>query len=366
MLSAGMLLLAAPAQAEPYLAVRTGAKCMTCHVNPTGGGKRTEYGNVYGQTALAASRLDLGFGADRPPPKEGSVETIWNGRITDYFAVGGDLRANFDYTATPNQPSTHAFDLKRAQLYFDVQIIPGRLSVYVDERVAPGDALNREAYALLWSRERHFYLKAGRLFLPYGLRLEDDSAFIRQVPGINFNSSDTGVEGGLELGPWSASLAVTNGTGGTGETGKGKQYSLLASFVQPLWRIGASYNLSENDAGDRQLRNVFAGLKTGFIGWLAEVDYVADDSILGGRTSWAGLLEANAEVRRGHNLKLGYEYFDPNADVGEDQRIRLNLVWEYVPFQFTQFRIGYRNNQGIPQSNAQNSDEFFVQWHVFF
>lgn len=367
MLSAGMMLLAAHVQAEPYLAVRTGAKCMSCHVNPTGGGKRTEYGNIYGQTELAAAILDAGFGAAPATPKADATDGLWKGRITDYFAVGGDLRANFDYTATPRQESTHAFDLKKAQLYFDAQLIPGRLSLYVDERVAPGGASNREAYALFWSRDRSAYLKAGRLFLPYGLRLEDDTAFVRQVPGINFNSPDSGVEGGLELGPWSASLAITNGAGGAGETDKGKQFSLLASFVQPLWRAGASFNFNDADAGDRRLQNVFAGLKTGFVSWLAELDYVVDDSASGGRRKfWAGLLEANAEVRKGHNLKLGYEYYDPNADVDEDQRIRINLVWEYVPFQFTQFRFGYRNNQGVPQNNLENTDEIFVQWHAFF
>jgi hypothetical protein len=42
------------------------------------------------------------------------------------------------------------------------------------------------------------------------------------------------------------------------------------------------------------------------------------------------------------------------------------VVWEYVPFQFTQFRLGARKNHGIPQNDAQNATEFFLQWHAFF
>jgi hypothetical protein len=365
-LTLAALLVALPAYAEPYLAIRTGAKCMSCHVNPTGGGKRSEYGNIYAQTALAAARLDPAPGrtAETPPP---DADGMWTGKLNDYVAVGADARANLDAGDVPNEEDTLAFDLKSVQLYLDLQPIPNRLSLYVDQRVAPGAAQNREAYALLWSASRTAYLKAGRLFQPYGLRLEDDSAFVRQVTGINFTSSDDGVEGGLELGSWSAYLAITNGTAGGAETNKGKQWSALVSFVRPDWRVGASFNFNDNDAADRRMQNVFAGLRTGIVSWLGEADYVVDDDATGWRRKlWAGLLEGNAELARGHNLKLTYEYYDPDLDVDEDQRERYSLVWEYVPFQFTQFRAGYRDNRGIPQNNAQNANQLFLQWHAFF
>jgi len=34
-------------------------------------------------------------------------------------------------------------------------------------------------------------------------------------------------------------------------------------------------------------------------------------------------------------------------------------VYEYSPIQFTQFRLGVRKNNGIPQNNAQNATEVF-------
>jgi len=42
------------------------------------------------------------------------------------------------------------------------------------------------------------------MYLPFGLRLEDDSAFTREVPGIYMTTPNRGVEVGLELAHWSA------------------------------------------------------------------------------------------------------------------------------------------------------------------
>ena len=366
LLSAALLAPAA-LRAEPYLAVRTGFKCGVCHVNPTGGGKRTEFGSTYSQTTLAAERLDLTTGKAVPAVGAGSEPAVWTGKLNDHLAIGSDLRANLQGTLVPNNPSTVAFDQTRAQVYLEVKPIVDRLTIYLDERVAPGAATNRETYAMLWFANKSVYVKAGRMFVPFGLRIEDDTAFIRQVTGTNFNSSDDGVEGGLELGPWSVNVSVTNGAGGGAETNRGKLISSLATYVQPDWRVGASASANYNGDADRRMQSAFAGLRTGIVSWLASGVYITDDGTPTGRLKqWATLVEGNVEVAKGHNLKLTYEYYDPDADLKEDHRERYSVVWEYVPFQFTQFRAGVRKNHGIPQNDAQNATELFLQWHAFF
>jgi hypothetical protein len=353
-----LLLLSAAAQnearAEPYFAVRQGLKCSACHVNPTGGGMRNLYGEVWGQTILPAQHVDSG--SDAP----------WTGELNKYVAIGGNLRADASFTDIPNRPSQSAFDLNEVRLYIDARVIPDRLSVYIDQRIAPGGSTNAEAYGRLWFGGQRYYVKAGQMYLPYGLRLQDDTAFIRQAPGINFATPDRGIELGLETTQWSAQLAVSNGSAGGPETDNGKQISLRAERVAAEWRAGASFNVNNADVGKRQMQNIFAGVRTGPIAWLGEADYILDDSFTPRRKQWAGLIEADWNFRQGHNLKVTAETFDPDTDVGEDNQVRYSLVWEYVPIQFAQLRAGVRNYDGIPQNDLQNRLLLFLQLNGYF
>jgi hypothetical protein len=348
------LVTGAPATAEPWIAVRSGFKCVQCHVNPTGGGLRTVFGSLYAQTELAARRLN---------PDDADA---WTGSISRFLSVGGNARANAELTDMRAGTDT-AFDLEELRLFLDAAVIPDRLSIYFDQRLAPGSAVNLEANVRLWLREGSIYVKAGQFYLPYGLRLEDDSAFVRQVPGLNMTTPDNGVELGFESRAWSAQLALANGSAGAAENDDAKLVAASAAFVQGAWRIGASASRNGVDAGERLAAGVFAGLRTGQIAWLGEADWVDDDSLgTQGRTMLAGLLEANWLLSKGHNVKLTAEYFEPDEDVDEDEQNRLSVVWEYFAIQFLQMRVGARLYDGVPQSDPQNRREYFVQLHGYF
>jgi hypothetical protein len=352
-LAAAFALAAArPAAAEPYLAVRMGLKCMTCHVDPSGGGLRTPFGDAYASTQLARRMIGAG------------KTEAWTGTVTSSLRVGGDLRSELRYVDTPGLEGQSDFAVSRATLYGAFTAIPDLLTVYVDEQVAPGAATARQAVGLLRPGNGRYTVKAGRFFLPYGLRLQDDTAFVRQVTGINFDTPDTGVELGLELPKWSAQLAVTNGTAGGAEADQGKQTSFSAVYVRPGWRLGASYNQNNAALGDRRMGGLFAGLRTGPFAWLAEIDRITDETAQGDRDMDVSLIEANWNFAAGQNLKVTYEFYDPPDD--DDERERYSIVWELSPFQLLQTRIGARSYHGIPQIDADNRDEVFAELHVFF
>jgi len=351
LLLAAIASLPGVAAAEPYLAVESGLKCGNCHVNPSGGGKRTAFGMLYARNMISARAVDLVEGRK---PWTGDVSSRW-------FAVGGDFRGGYESIDVPGSESESEWAVSRSTVYAELRLVPNRLELYVDQKIAPDDSENREAYLKLTPKNGKFVVKAGQMFLPFGLRLQDDETFVRQATGVNFLTPDDGVELGVELAKWSAQFAVIDGPEGADD-----QLSGSAVYVQPKWRVGASINTSEDAFGDRTMQSIFGGLKTGPISWLAELSLINDTAPAGDNDSYATLLEGNYRLRKGHNLKVGYEFLEPNEDRDEDQQERYSLVYEYNPIQFMQGRVGVRRYNGIPNIAASNRDELFAELHVYF
>ena len=258
-LSVLLLVLCWPssAQAEPYLAIQEGHKCSVCHVNMTGGGKRTDYGNIYVQTRLAGSFFDwrnLGKGEgddedyEENPNRTDSKSSFFSGRLNDYIAIGADFRWLWERTETPGEPSENVFNQRKQNIYLEINLIPQRVLFY-STFAGGGDA--QEIFGLVQGNVigEPYYVKAGQFFLPYGLRLQDDTAFVRAVTGFTYGTTDVGVEIGFEPGPWALHLAVTNGTGSSQETNDHKRITASAAYVARLFRLGASYSTNEDAQG---------------------------------------------------------------------------------------------------------------------
>jgi len=344
--------LAQPALAEPYLALSTGLKCSACHANPTGGGLRNTFGSMWSQTTLPARTFDL-------------TEDSWTGELNRHVAVGADLRGGATWLDQPDARGRSSFDLDSLRLYLDLKPIPELMSLYIDERLAPGAARNAETYMRIWLPGRRYYLKAGQMYLPYGIRLQDDAAFTRSATGINFNTPDRGVELGMDGTRWTAQLAISNGTAGADEVDNGKQWTLRSEYVAPRWRAGAGFSLNDLASGTRRMQNVFTGVKTGPVVWLAEVDYIIDSAAGPRRRQLAGLIEADWKFAPGQNLKVTAESYDPDRDVARDRQTRLSLVWEYTPLPFVQLRAGVRNHDDVQEVSFFNQRTVFLQLHGF-
>ena len=346
------LLAPREAAAEPYLAVQNGYKCVACHVNPTGGGLRTLFGVIFSENLLPAKSLPADF-------------PVWTGKIASFLRMGGDLRASWSRSEVPNDPAQDQHQLDQLRLYADVALIPERLGVYIDEKVAPGDKQELEGYIRINDASHGWYLKAGKFYLPFGWRLQDQTAFVRELSGISMTTPDTGAELGVETGSWSAQLDYSNDINNANALSR-HQVSGQVVWVQPRYRLGMATSLVSASTGNRRSTGLFAGLHTGPVAWLGELDLVHDDGFAdGARSLLAALGELDWALHRGQNLKFTAEIQDPDRAVPQDQFTRWSTVYEFTPIAFLQLRAGVRRYRGIPQNAFENRQTLFVEIHGY-
>ncbi len=339
------------ASAEPYIAVQQGLTCGQCHVNPTGGGLRTVVGNAFAQGVLPAHHVDTG-------------DLVWTGALNNYIAMGGDFRA----AATWNNAAVanDAFNTEQARVYLGVSLIPNRIQLYIDEQVAPDAAVNREAWAMYRFGADRWYLRAGRMTLAYGLRLQDQQAFVRQIAGINMDTPDNGMELGYRAGLWDAQFAISNGAAGGAEGDNGKQYTAQVVRVVDRWRLGVGGNYNDSSTDRSAAACLFGGLRTGSVTWLAEADMVNVQP--NGQVEQhlaAALLEADWLVQRGANLKFTVEALDPDRSHSRNLQTRFSVVAEYTPMQYLQLRLGGRW-QDDHTNQYQAVNQAFLEVHAYF
>lgn len=357
-------------QAEPYLAIQEGYKCSQCHVNMTGGGKRTDFANIYVQTRLSSNFLnwrdvlsasDEDVDVEENPLKTDSASSFFSGRLNDYIAIGGDFRALYERTEEPGEPTEDLFSQSKQNIYLEVDLIPDHLIYY--QTLVGGDA--PEIFGLLKGelKQEPYYLKVGQFFLPYGLRLQDDSAFTRANTGFTYRFTDVGVEFGFEPGSWALHAAVTNGTGQSSENNGSKRLTTSVAYVRKNYRVGVSHSSNKNAQGVETLNyGVNGGAQFGRLGILAEVDAV-DNSTVEER---AMILEFNLLIARGKNLKFSYEYHDPSLEIFQNSLKRYSLVYEPFLNQFTQLRAGVRDYKSKPLNPTLTDTHTFLELHLFF
>lgn len=341
-----LLLETSAAFAEPYIAVRTGFKCAQCHVNRTGGGKKTEFGLIYAQTQLFLHYV-----------KPGGEPNFFDGKLSNAISIGGSLRADYATSFAAEGPGgerlegSDDFALSQATVYLQADLVPEVLTFYVDQIVAP-DSRNREFFGLFQGLPLNSYVKVGRMLLPFGLRLLDDDAFIRNRTGYTYERHAVGAEVGFEPGSLSLIANLTD-----------DQLSFTGSTVHRKLRVGASYGRNRAEGGD-SVWGVFVGFNFGRVTLLGEGNFISAGEV----DRFAALAEMDFLVRRGLNLKLTYEFFDRNRDVSNDRdgQDRITIGLEPFVTQFVQVRVSYQINGFIPQNLTENQNRLTVQLHTFF
>lgn len=371
-LSAGVAFLcaavASDVRAEPYLMPRAGAKCNACHTNQTGGGKRTPFAHIHAKDIL--HDLDL-----LPIP---AGMKAFNGELLPNLSIGLDQRARNatifqdrpdrlgrveNNTAFRRKVLSNDSDLNEFLLYLQIDLLPDFVTIYFDENFTSG-ATNREAFALIrgflpWDT----YFKAGRMFPTFGLRVQDDQAFIRARSGFDFSNPDEGAEIGFGPGPFFLATSITNGDAGDKDVQATVNGYAVFEDVPVVRSVltGASF---ARQSDKRNVAGFYGGANLWRFTYLGEVDLINDRVPASATRSddFAAYGELNFLVLDWLNLRGTFDFVRIARD-----RDRTRYAFGAEPFinRVLQPRIQYRVNNGPRDAPEQNQDELWLEFHVF-
>ncbi len=377
--SAAALLSPCFVAAEPHLAFKEGLKCSACHVNQTGGGKRTAFGQLYTQTELSpllpgASAASEGFSAQLGPSISMGADLVAAHKtsfsVEERGTPAGAQESSFNLTAQ------NGFDVYSGQLYFEAVLAPDILTLYLDEIVTPGGAQSREAFVLWQQLPFDGYLKAGRMLLPFGIRVWDDEAFIRQVTGFNFDNQDLGVELGIEPANTSLNVSISNGTQGARDNNQAKAISALGSVFLGRVVVGGSVAINKSQGIRRLALGPFASAHLGPLTAMAEVDWLRDQGSAE-QEQLVTYTSVDCWVRKGLNFRLRYDFHDPYfrykapgatkaEKLAQDERYRLTVGMDALLSPNLSTSAHYHVQKSVPQDLRGNTDSFVLAVHAFF
>jgi hypothetical protein len=380
------------ADALPRFALMSGAKCGSCHINPTGGQMRNENGLAFSMDKLALEALR-------------DTDLTFDPKLSENISLGADYRTQFIYDDGTKLTTFHAMT---TSIYGAVRLNK-KFSFYFKQDILNntyGSLSGPEVFGIAKPFSGGWYIKGGDFLPDYGWKLDDHTTYTRGgdlgfIPstgqntigyssGLIFlpNYKDVGVEVGGYVGGFSFSAGLFNGTGNTKKIDFTDQKAYVAkieymgSITDVHYRVGASgYGYNGMTMGGFTL-----GVGTGGIVIMSEVDwtknyYVATvdqtlymSTINPGGYSMAAYTEADVQAIQGIWVITRFDMFDPVqgrydvwtvADPLPDYNSvkRLTVGLEVFPYSFVEIRPQYRFNFETP---SFNNDQGLVQMHLWF
>ncbi|NQU68331.1 MAG: hypothetical protein HQ510_10345 [Candidatus Marinimicrobia bacterium] len=357
------------AVAVPRFSLENGASCNLCHVNPTGGGMR----NDYGTTIFALDEL----------PRITMESEPWDGVINEHLKIGGEFR--IQSLIHENAAGDIATPIFPMQADLTTLVTPtDNFSIYGNIRLS-GGILN-EFWAMVSGLPNESWVRVGRILPDYGLKLDDHTAFIRggnirqthglTAEGLFFAPTllPTGIEAGTKIGN---GIRLTGGISnafvrgvepsyGFSESISDKAFSLkvtrLKSYFEFVHTMNAISLIRESNV---TVAGISGGISLNRITWHYEFDRV-ENGIQDTTISHAMYQELSYSPAQGLTLIGRYEFFDPDLDYASEAIQRIVAGVEVFPRYGLQyiFQVRVTRTDNIP--GGQPTPEFLCQLHYWF
>ncbi|MFT4626843.1 MAG: hypothetical protein ACI8PZ_005523 [Myxococcota bacterium] len=358
--------------------------CMGCHTDPSGGGLRTVSGEFYGQSTLPmflpshrgwedwergpfwtspdekrSNKVpDLAWGS---PAGEPTVNTWDQARYAGLNAdpalslgidarVAAWLMGDGEASVFPMQFDTHAavHPIERVTVAATAGVIADKQGFGATFERNTAFAV-KDVYAMVHELPYMTYVRAGRFVPPFGTRTEDHTSPIRrdfELDGSTMHSRVTGVELGFAPNYPYAQVAVFRpgprddgllGDGAVPVLGvPGIGVAASAGYRDLGWQLGASAMLKRRPfefGGDTESVSLQGAFNPWYYTRAVPLTFLGEYAVGRRQNPWtggpqshvAGMLEADLLVFNGLNLRLKYDFSDPDTVVGGDQRQTVGL-----------------------------------------
>lgn len=348
--------------ALPRFAARTGSKCQSCHVNPSGAGMRQALGVQYGREELPVPAWSQDFQLE-------DVTTL----LTNVLGVGADFRTLYYTRQIPDSTgkastSSDAFWQMQGDLYLNFRVAK-KVQLYLKKGLYSGF----EVFGLLWILPENGHLKVGKFVPNYGMKTDDHTAFVRTQTGMSPETGRpelTGVEAAISPGRFHVTGGFYNAAdafgGGTSEKAfLGRAEGLFRISEDVYAGIGGNVMYKQQPA-DRSvtLYGGFGSFSLGNLTLLGEVDMIRLKQLSGSAVSGVVVYgEASYGVTPGVDLKIGYDFYDPDRDIKSGAMSRYSVGLEFFPIAGVEVRPMYRILVEEPTDVANN--ELHILFHIY-
>ncbi len=360
-----------PAFTLPMYAARTGMECRSCHFDPNGGGPRNPVGYLFSR-----QRHDM-----TPDPDTTWEQIPASNAIGNVLFLGTNTRLLYLYSGHEGSSRTDLSSFFQMQGALDVTLQPHpNLTIVMvrDFGEYSGD-VTRDIYGQIQDAGGHFYVRAGRIRPPFGLRQDDHQSalrggFLNTVTGgsggflpYDPHAVESGLEAGTYHGPIALTAAIQNGGSAFVNRAQAATAKLVAAV--PSGRIGLSiHDRYLTSSGTRATRwsgyGLFSTPGLHDLTWLGEVGFGTDD--LGGGVRHnlvASFAEADYRVNRGVLLRLKYDYSDVFRSAPGNAAERYVVESDLTLVPFADLKLGY--HYIVPETSS-NEYQLLGMVHFYY
>ena len=326
-----VLAAARPAEGYPQFQLATGAaRCNQCHYAPAGGGLINGYGRDE-----AADSISMGGYGD-------FLHGVWE--LPSWLGLGGDLRAaglvnnvgatdGAELTAFPMQADLYA---RVAVEAFSLYVSAGITGAVRPEADFVDRLVSREHYLMWRPKSVGPYLRVGRFFAPYGLRLAEHLSFVRRFLGFNTLEETYNLAGGVVNDGWElhATAFTPDPFRPVGFEGSGGAVYYERRFGETF--AAAAQARFAIASGDTRTQGGLVGklyLEPARTLLLVQTDLVHErfDETGASRLQWVYYLGASWRFARGFMVQLMLERWDPDLATRGVARDALDLEVQWFP-----------------------------------